>query len=405
MERLRFKDHNSNYEEPDSLIIADLFDKIKDINKNKLNKNVITNSAEFGLISQKLFFDKDIAIEENTAKYTIIKKGDFVYNPRKSSTAPYGPFNCYRLEEPGIVSPLYSCLRPKNPEYTDYLLYYFESPAWHSYIYHNGNQGGARHDRVGMTEDLLMGIPVSLPIKEERDKIVSFLKLLDDYLKNQEEIVKCLVNRKEGILTKLFNGELCFKNVNYHAWEEIELSEILKERKEKSNGTEDIYSVSVSKGLVNQVEHLGRSFAAEDTSKYKVAHYGDVIYTKSPTGSFKWGIVKQSRIEKNVIISPLYGVFSPLNANLGYIIDAYFSSSIRAHNYLITQIRKGAKNTINISNDEFLAKSIYLPIDEEEQRVIANFISIMNEEIDVARKKLESIRNVKKGILQKLFIY
>lgn len=405
MERLRFKDNNSNYEEPDSLMISDLFDKIKDTNKKKLNKNVITNSAEYGLISQKSFFDKDIAIEENTAKYTIIQKGDFVYNPRKSTTAPYGPFNCYRLEEPGIVSPLYSCLRPKNPEYTDYLLYYFASPAWHSYIYHNGNQGGARHDRVGMTEDLLMGIPVSLPIKEEREKIVSFLKLFDEYLTNQEEIVESLVKRKEGVLAKLFSGELRFQNVNYQDWEEVELSEVLHERKEKSNGTEEIYSVSVSKGLVNQVEHLGRSFAAEDTSKYKVAHPGDVIYTKSPTGAFKWGIVKQSRIEKNVIISPLYGVFIPLNENLGYIIDAYFSSSIRAHNYLITQIRKGAKNTINISNDEFLAKSIYLPIDENEQRVIAEFISLMSDEVDAAKNKLESLRAVKKGLLQKLFIY
>lgn len=148
MPTLRFNDKNGQaFKAPDELTIQDLFDKVKTTNKDGANKNVITNSAEHGLIPQREFFDKDIAVEGNTSKYTIIKDGDFVYNPRKSSTAPYGPFNCYTREEPGIVSPLYSCLTPKNKAYTPYLLYYFASPAWYSYIYHNGNQGGARHDR------------------------------------------------------------------------------------------------------------------------------------------------------------------------------------------------------------------------------------------------------------------
>ena len=113
MPKLRFKNNvGADFEIPDDLTIADVFDKVKTTNKDGQNKNVITNSAEFGLIPQREFFDKDIAVEGNTEKYTIIEKGDFVYNPRKSTTAPYGPFNCYNREEPGIVSPLYSCLKP-----------------------------------------------------------------------------------------------------------------------------------------------------------------------------------------------------------------------------------------------------------------------------------------------------
>ena len=51
-------------------------------------KNVITNSAEYGLIPQRDFFDKDIAVDGNTANYYVIEEGDFVYNPRKSNSAP-----------------------------------------------------------------------------------------------------------------------------------------------------------------------------------------------------------------------------------------------------------------------------------------------------------------------------
>ena len=84
----------------------------------------------------------------------------------------------------------------------------------------------------------------------------------------------------------------------------------MRERKTRSTGKE-VYSLSVLKGLVNQVEHFGDSFAAEDTSKYKVVCPGDVVYTKFPTGEFKWEIVKQSMIDKDVIVSPLYGIFIP----------------------------------------------------------------------------------------------
>ena len=408
MPALRFKDKNGQaFEAPDELTIQDLFDKVKTTNKDGANKNVITNSAEHGLIPQREFFDKDIAVEGNTSKYTIIKDGDFVYNPRKSSTAPYGPFNCYTREEPGIVSPLYSCLTPKNKAYTPYLLYYFASPAWYSYIYHNGNQGGARHDRVGMTDDLLQGIPVLLPCQEEQDKITAFLSLYDKRIAAQASKVEALETRRKGLLQQIFSQEIRFKaddGSEFPDWEDTMLSDILTERKLKSTGKEEVYSVSVAKGLVNQIEHLGRSFAAEDTSKYKVVKPGDVVYTKSPTGDFKWGIVKQSMIDKDVIVSPFYGIFIPKSYAFGFVLDAYFSSSVRAHNYLITQIRKGAKNTINITNDVFLEKEICLPTSEEEARKIQAFVELLDKQIQIEKDKLEAIKQVKKGLLQQMFV-
>ena len=181
-----------------------MFEKVKLTNQGEHNRNVITNSAVEGLIPQRDFFEKDIAVEGNTEKYTIIHRGDFVYNPRKSSSAPYGPFNCYQLDEPGIVSPLYSCLKPKEPLYTPYLLYYFASSAWHSYIYHNGNQGGARHDRVGMTDDLLMGIPVLLPCIEEQNKIVEFFDLIDKWVKIEKDKLEAIKTVKKGLLQQMF---------------------------------------------------------------------------------------------------------------------------------------------------------------------------------------------------------
>ena len=205
-QEVRFKaDDGSEFSEWEKKKIGDVFSKIKDKNKDGRNQNVITNSAEFGLINQRDFFDKDIAVDGKTENYTVIKTGDFVYNPRKSKQAPYGPFNCYKLEENGIVSPLYTCLRPKSNVNDKYLLWYFKSGSWYRFIYENGAQNGARHDRVGMTDSLMQEIPVYLPqAVEEQQKIAECLSALDDVIEKQKATLAAWEKLKKGLLQQMF---------------------------------------------------------------------------------------------------------------------------------------------------------------------------------------------------------
>ncbi len=186
-------------------------------------------------------------------------------------------------------------------------------------------------------------------------------------------------------------------------WAKRRLSEVLFEHCEKSSGTEEVFSVSVHKGVVNQIEHLGRSFSASNTDHYKRVNNGDVIYTKSPTGDFPFGIIKQSKVGKPVIVSPLYGVFRPETVALGTILDAYFEYRENVINYLSSIIQKGAKNTINIRNDVFLSKSLPLPTDLAEQQKIADCLSSLDSLITAHSAGLEALKAHKKGLLQQLF--
>ena len=183
--------------------LGDVFKKVSRRNSTGECKNVITNSAEYGLIPQREFFDKDIAVDGNTANYYVIQKGDFVYNPRKSNTAPYGPFNRYLLSEKGIISPLYTCLVLKADIDPAYLAWYFKSDAWHRYIYDNGSQG-VRHDRVSMTDDLLMGIPVSYPTKDQQQRIAQLLDLTERRLMAAQQEYDLLVATRAGFMQQLF---------------------------------------------------------------------------------------------------------------------------------------------------------------------------------------------------------
>ncbi|WP_294563874.1 restriction endonuclease subunit S [uncultured Succinatimonas sp.] len=183
--------------------LGDVFKKVSRRNTDGLEKNMITNSAEYGLIPQRDFFDKDIAVKGNTANYYVIEKGDFVYNPRKSNTAPYGPFNRYTLDEKGIISPLYTCLVLKADICPSYLAWYFRSDAWHRYIYDNGSQG-VRHDRVSMTDDLLMGIPVIFPDQAKQQEYAKVLDKIEARIQVAQKEYDLLVKAKCGYVQQLF---------------------------------------------------------------------------------------------------------------------------------------------------------------------------------------------------------
>ena len=145
----------------------------------------------------------------------------------------------------------------------------------------------------------LKRIKVCYPSIEEQRKITSLLSLIDERIATQNKIIDKLQSLIKGLPHRI--AKLGLQNTS---WEKTLLANVLTERKELNTELHSVFSVSVSEGVINQIEYLGRSFAAKDTSNYHVAHYGDIIYTKSPTGDFPYGIIKQSHIESNVAISP-----------------------------------------------------------------------------------------------------
>lgn len=241
----------------------------------------------------------------------------------------------------------------------------------------------------------------------EQQKIASFLGAVDGKISGLRRKEAALVRFKAGLMQKLFSQKLRFTRDDGSAfpdWRSVSLNEVLFEHKEKSQGSEAVFSVSVHKGLVDQVEHLGRSFSATVTAHYNRVLPGDVVYTKSPTGDFPMGIIKQSSIKVPVIVSPLYGVFSPETRSLGTILNEYFNSPVNTSNYLSPLVQKGAKNTIAVTNSRFLEGRLTLPRDQEEQRKIADAVSAMDAKITAVRSQISKMETFKKGLLQQMFV-
>lgn len=186
-------------------------------------------------------------------------------------------------------------------------------------------------------------------------------------------------------------------------WSYDPLSKALKEHKIKNTAGRDVFSVSMEYGIVNQIELLGRSFAAADTSHYTIGRQFDVVYTKSPLKAFPYGIVKQCKFNGEVALSPLYGVFTPANPHLGLMIEAYFESPNRSKDFLSPLCQKGAKNTLQITNTTFLSGRLPLPTQPTEQQRIAECLSSVDNLIAAQARKVDALKLHKNGLMQQLF--
>lgn len=361
-----------------------------------------TNSATQGVIRQTDYFDKEISNKENINGYYVVQEDDYIYNPRISVSAPCGPINKYHFLENGIVSPLYTVFRMNNDlKKNGYIEFYFKSSFWHRYICGVANYG-ARHDRMNIANDDLFGMPLPFPPLAEQGRIAEILSSQDKLIALKEKRIKEKKRQKKYLMQQLLTGKQRLQGFSKE-WKFEKMQNILTERKETSNKQDlRICSVAVSNGVVDQVEHLGKSMAAADTSNYHVVHYGDIVYTKSPTGEFPYGIIKQSQLQECVAVSPLYGVYEPKSYELGYLLNEYFMYPNNSNNYLLPIVNKGAKNTINISNSAFITPSLFLPNDCNEIAALVTLFKAANTEINLLQKDLDQEKQKKKALMQLL---
>ena len=300
-----------------------------------------------------------------------------------------------------IGSHRFPMYRPVNDRVDiDYLISYFLTKRGTDILEAASPGGAGRNKTLG--QECFLKSKITLPPIAEQQKIATILTTQDKVIELKEKRLAEKQRQKKYLMQQLLTGKKRLPGFSGE-WKNIKLCEVLSERKEKNvEQNLRICSVAVQKGVVDQVEHLGRSYAANDTSNYSVAHYGDIIYTKSPTGDFLYGIVKQNLLQETVAVSPLYGVFTPLTFGLGYFLHTYFQSAICARNYLLPIVQKGAKNTINITNDTFISSKLYLPLDVEEQKAIADTFIAADREIELLRQDIRQEKQKKKALMQLL---
>ena len=173
-------------------------------NKNNLINRLLTNSATSGVIDQSDYFKKEVASKDHLDNYFIIDEGDYVYNPRISATASVGPISKNKIGK-GVMSPLYTVFRFKN-RHNDFYEQYFKTNLWHNYLKSVSNTG-ARHDRISISNDSFMKMPLPYLSEKEQQKIADCLSSLDELIAAEAKKLELLKTNQKGLMQKLFPAE------------------------------------------------------------------------------------------------------------------------------------------------------------------------------------------------------
>ena len=340
--------------------MGEIADKVTEKNGGLQYIETFTNSAEFGIISQRDFFDHDIAKIESLNGYYIVRNEDFVYNPRISTSAPVEPINRNKLGRIGVMSPLYTVFRPHDVD-TTYLEHFFKSKYWHSFMNYNGDSG-ARSDRFSIKDSVFFEMPIPIPHIEEQRKIGAYLFHLDNLI--------TLHQRNSADFVSRFFSD--FTNT----WEQRKVGELLIERNEQAPMNEEypLMAFIANEGVAPKGERYDRSSLVTDTENklYKRTEFGDFIYSSNNLETGSIGLNKYGK----ACISPVYSVFHPTG-----IADSNFLGRRLVRKDFINSMVKWRQGVIygqwRIHESDFLKIDIPVP-SVEEQRQIGTFLGYLD---------------------------
>ena len=264
--------------------------------------------------------------------------------------------------------------------------YYFNSPIIHNQIRIQANGFKV----FGISKDTISNLNVKIPSKEEQTKIANFLSLLDKKIELQTKKIEDLKLYKKGLTEFEFNKDYPL----------VPLKNILKERKEYSEKDSKYPHVTLSKdGIYDKGERYNRDFLVKDNSKeYKITKLHDLCYNPA---NLKFGVICLNEYG-NAIFSPIYITFE-IDKN----INPYYIKHYTTRFNFIRAVRKYEQGTVfermAVSPEDFLKFNIKLP-NIEMQNYIVNKLECMIRKINLEEKKLYKLQELKKGLMQNMFV-
>lgn len=402
--RLRFPAFKGEWEETTLGTVAN---KINRKNSHLEVSRVLTNSANVGVVDQNDYFDRDIAVKDNTASYHIVELEDFVYNPRISTAAPVGPISINKIGR-GIMSPLYTVFR-FHTGYTPFYEQYFQTTIWHSYLKSIANFG-ARYDRMNITTEGFFNMPLTIPTPAEQEKIAACLSEIDKLIVTQGQKVDAIKDKKLGLMQQLFPrpGENAprYRFPGFEdEWEEIKMSDVFTRKTDKnSENNKNVLTISAQYGLISQLDFFKKSVSASDVTGYYLLHKGDFAYNKSSSQGRPVGAIKPLKLYDKGVVSTLYICFRCKDPNAIDFWEQYFDAGI-FDKEIMSIAQEGARNhgLLNVPTNDFFGLTVKKPVNPLEQQKIAECLSSLDDLISFESAKLDSLKDHKKGLMQQLF--
>ncbi|MFQ6223386.1 restriction endonuclease subunit S [Bifidobacterium longum] len=381
--------------------------KLEDIANRVTRKNEgesdlpLTISSQYGLVDQRTFFNNQVASKDMSGYY-LLRKGEFAYNKSTSGDSPWGAVKRLVRYEKGCVSTLYICFGLDGAD-PDFLVTYYETDRWYKAVQMIAAEGARNHGLLNIAPNDFFDTALILPpSREEQELIGLFFARLDRLITLHQRKYDKLVILKKSMLEKMFpkDGE-SVPEIRFAGftdpWEQRKLGELFEESDERASDRE-ILSVSVANGIYPASESDRETNPGASLANYKIVHFGDVVYNSMRMWQ---GAVDASRYDG--IVSPAYVVARPNSE----VYARFFARLLRQPMLLkqYQQVSQGnSKDTQVLKFDDFASIGISMPASENEQRRIGGFFDRLDSLITLHQRKLELLQNIKKSLLDKMFV-
>lgn len=390
--------------------------------KNKDNNlNVLTISAQLGLVSQLEYFNKKVSAKD-VSGYYLLHRGDFAYNKSYSKGYPMGAIKPLKKYDKGVVSTLYICFRVKSGNEALFFEQYFDSGIINSEIEKIAQEGGRAHGLLNVSvKEFFRDINLYIPSPKEQQKIADCLSSIDELITAHTQKLEALKAHKKGLMQQLFPAEgetvpkLRFPEFRGD-WLRVDIQNLI----------DDGLIVGHLDGNHGSLYPRTEEFTAEGIPYISATNFenGEVDFSKTKklplvrAKQFKKGVAKNGDVlfAHNATVGPV----AMLKTDLDFVILSTTVTFFRCDEirllgrfllpsisspYFIEQysriMSQSTRNQVPITAQRKFI--LHLPPTVNEQKKLARFLSSLDEIVIDQSQKIESLKAHKKGLMQKLF--
>jgi type I restriction enzyme S subunit len=366
--------------------LGDIAERVTRKNENNESDLPLTISAQHGLIDQRLFFNAQVASRDMSGYY-LLRQGEFAYNKSTSADSPWGAIKRLTRYEKGCVSTLYICFALLNAN-PDYLVTYYETNRWHKAVQMIAAEGARNHGLLNIAPDDFFDTMVSLPESQaEQQTIGAFFSRLDSLITLHQRKYDKLVIFKKSMLEKMFpkDGE-SVPEIRFAGftdpWEQRKLIMVAPLQRGFDLPAEKIipgvYPVMMSNGI------------GAYHNEYKVKGPGVVTGRSGTIGNLQY----------------VESAFWPHNTTLW--VTKFYGNHPKFIYYLYEKIDlkryKAGSGVPTLNRNDVHDTMVFFPASRKEQELISAVLTYLDDLITLHQRKLELLQNIKKSLLDKMFV-
>ena len=371
-------------------------------NKNDADLESYSISNDKGFVPQnEQFEDAGYLNNADRSLYYIVSPGSFAYNPARINIGSIGYQN---VGKDVLVSSLYEIFNTTDELDDGFLMNWFKTEQFQKHV-RRLSEGGVRQY---FYYDKLCMVKFSLPCEEEQQKIADFLSSVDEVITASEEEVANLETQKKAVMKKIFSQEVRFKRADgsdFPEWEEARFGDTVTIERGGSPRPIESY-ITEGDGLNwvkigdapkygNYITSTAQRIIPEGLRKTRQVFIGDLILSNSMSFGKPYIMGIDGCIHDGWL----------LIRNDQELYDLMYLCFLLGSDYMLKQYKSlaGGSAVNNLNKDLVAGTTVFIPC-LEEQRLIADFLSDFDEAIAAAKKELELWKELKKGLLQQMFV-